>query len=341
MSRFAVIMAGGSGTRFWPKSTRKTPKQFLPLTSKRSLLWEASHRLDGLVPTPKRWVVCTQDVAGLVKKQLKSSPLLIEPQGRNTMAAVCWAAWVINGKDRQSSVVVLPADAHIGNEVAYKKALGEAFKRAEEKGRIVCLGIPPTFPATGYGYIENKSDNPKFVEKPSEERALELMKSGYLWNAGIFVFKTSVFINEVRVLAPHFAHEFDQIMVNAKKLTSIYRHLTKIPVDKAIMEKTALGSVISCGFGWNDVGSWKALHEVTGNNTTEGLVRTKRGYEAIDCSDLFIDVTDGKFVGLVGVKDLVVVETKDALLICHKDRTQEIKDLVEKIRVRPKLRDLL
>ena len=342
MNRYALLMAGGSGTRFWPKSTQKIPKQFLALTSDKSLLWSASNRLTGIVSPPKRWVVCTKEVGALVKKQIKGGPVLCEPEGRNTMAAVCWGAWAIYSKDPQSSIVVLPADAHIGDEKIYKEALQTAFELAETENRIVCLGIKPTFAATGYGYIENKSENPKFIEKPDQHKANELVASGdFLWNAGIFVFKTKIFIDEVRNLAPEFAEKFDQIIKSPAKLNSIYKNLPKTPVDKAVMEKTSLGAVVPCDCGWNDVGSWQALHEVVGNNSSEGLIKSKKGFVSIDCKDIMVDVTDNKFVGLVGVNDLVVVETKNALLICHKDRTQEVKDLVDQIRNRPKLKGIL
>jgi mannose-1-phosphate guanylyltransferase/mannose-6-phosphate isomerase len=337
-------MAGGSGTRFWPRSTSKLPKQFLALTDKASMIQLTARRLEGVIEPKKRIVVATKDQAPLIRKQLGKIKILGEPEGRNTMAAVCWSAWEIHKQDPDASVVVLPADAHIGDVNAYKAALKAAFYTAERQDRIVCLGIKPTHPATGYGYI--KSGEPiggesfsiaQFVEKPTPALAQEFVSSGqYLWNAGIFVFKAATFVSEARRLAPEFATQFDAIVQAPKKLAAIYRKLPKEPVDKALMEKTDKGAVNPGDFGWNDVGSWSALAEVLGHNTSAGRITAKGGYASVGSENIYAELAGDKFLGLVGVKDLVIVETANALLVCHKDKVQDIKNLVDVMKTHPK-----
>lgn len=344
MSRYAVIMAGGSGTRFWPRSTAKYPKQFLALTSKKTMIQLTASRLDGLVPAKNRLVVCTKDHTALVKKQVKGARILAEPEGRNTMAAVCWSAWEGFARDKEAILAVLPADAHIADVPAFKRALAAAFETAEKQGRIVCLGIKPTFAATGYGYIQagsplttEASTIGRFIEKPTQEKAREFLREGnYLWNAGIFVFKAQTFIEETRTHAPEFARAFDALIKAPAKLKTIYKNLPKAPVDKALMEKTSAGAVIPGDFGWNDVGSWEALADVLGPNANAGHIQATGGFATVDSSRVFASLKSGKFLGLVGVQDLVIVETEQALLVCHKDKVQDIKLLVEEAKKSPK-----
>ena len=209
MKKFAVIMAGGSGTRFWPKSSRKNPKQLLALTGKDSLLQQTNRRLKPLITRDETVIVGTEELRPLISKQLPSVTQISEPYGRNTMAAVCLAVWTLAKKYPQALAAVLPADAFVKDEKAYRQRLNEAFVLADQ-GKIVCLGIHPTYPATGYGYI--KAGNPlnrngvsgarafdidRFIEKPTLPIAQEMIASqDHFWNAGIFVFKISAFIEE-------------------------------------------------------------------------------------------------------------------------------------------------
>jgi mannose-1-phosphate guanylyltransferase len=340
-------MAGGSGTRFWPKSSKKNPKQLLALTGPRSLLQMTTDRLKTLAPIQNTLVVATKLLSKAIKKQLPGVRVLAEPEGRNTMAAVCLSAWEVARLNPDASIAVLPADAHIENVKLYQLALHQAFEVCESDNRIVCLGIKPTFAATGYGYIEAAQTSlshgaytiARFIEKPNTVKAEEFFKSGqYLWNAGIFVFKASVFINEVRNHAPEFAKQFDLMMKSKKTFNSLYKKLPKQPVDIALMEKTSLGAVIAGDFGWNDLGSWPALEEVLKSTSAAGLVQAPAGHLSIDSRGLIADITSKKLVAFIGVENLIVVETENALLICAKDRAQDIKKIVEQIDEDKKLR---
>jgi len=344
-------MAGGSGTRFWPKSSKNNPKQFLPLTNSKSMIKNTFDRLNGVVGKKQRWVVCTENQKRQTKKELGSqTTVLAEPEGRNTMAAVCLSAWTVSKKDPDGVIAILPADHHIADIPGFKSDLLKAYSLAESSGRIVCLGIKPTFPSTGYGYIEaGENLGPSedgsfkikaFIEKPPLEQAKDLFeKSQFMWNAGIFVFSVSTFIAEVRSHAPEFASSFDKIKKDPKKLKSIYKKLSKLPVDVALMEKTEKGAVIRGDFGWNDVGSWATLEEVMAENSPAGVIKAKGGHVSLNSSGMIVDVTDDKFIGLVGVKDLIVVETKNSILICHKDKAQDIKNLVGEINKNKKWRN--
>jgi len=339
-------MAGGSGTRFWPKSSSKIPKQLLSLTHKRSQIQLTFDRLESVVSKPNRWVIATKSLKSAIKKQLSGVKILAEPEGRNTMAAACWSAWTVAQKEPDGLVAVLPADAHIGDVGNYQATLEEAFLIAQRELRIVCLGIKPTFPATCYGYIQSGNSlqmgNGKtiahFIEKPSKERAHEFFQSGsYSWNAGIFIFRADVFQEEVRIHAPDFAAFFDKNIKTEKKIISGYKKLPSTSVDVGLMEKTNKGAVVTGDFGWNDLGSWPALGEVLKPNSPAGIVNAPAGHISLNSKNVIVDVTEKKFVGLIGVENLIVVETSGALLICHQDHAQEIKNLVSEIRKNKKI----
>ncbi len=348
ISRAAVIMAGGSGTRFWPKSSQKLPKQFLSLVDKKSMIQLTRDRLMGVVQKKNISVVSPQSLNSLIKKHLGSTTKIIhEPEARNTMAAVCLAAWSF--KNQETVLAVLPADAHIEDEKNYRSALSRCFDFASTNEVIVCLGITPTFSATAYGYIKvgaalkqsiYKID--KFMEKPSQQKAEELFRSGkYLWNAGIFVFKISTFKEQVRLHAPDYFRAFEKAKGQKAKLAKMFKSLPKEPLDTALMEKTQNGALIPGDFGWNDVGSWPALSEVLPSNDQAGLIKTQGEHVAIDSTGIIADMSSKKFLGLVGVHNLIIVETDDALLICSKDSAQEIKTLVAELQKNKNLKKLV
>lgn len=349
MKKYAVIMAGGSGTRFWPRSSQKNPKQFLKLTSNKSMIQETYNRLAGVVPPKNRWVICTKAHKAAVKKHLGNTKVLAEPSGRNTMAAACWTAWEIASQDPEACVVLLPADAYIKDPKQYQKVLSESFEVAHNNNSIVCIGIPPTYPATAYGYIETTEKLDKtlpisrFVEKPNEEKAKEFFDSGrFAWNAGIFVFKAGVFVNEVQEHAPEFFEAFSKAYFKKpKSWERFYNKLPSQPVDVALMEKTNLGAVVPGVFGWNDVGSWPALTEVLGDNFAGGQSIGPAEVLSLESEGNMLDLPSKKFIGLIGVKDLIVVETKDSLLVCHKDKAQDIKKIISHLGSKKKLKAYL
>ncbi len=345
MKKYAVIMAGGSGTRFWPKSSRKKPKQLLSLTGRESQLQLTWNRLNSVVEKSKRMVVCTELLKGAILKHVKGAWILAEPMGRNTMAAVCWSAWAIAEKDPQALVAVLPADAFIAHVPEFKKALNIAFDIAENEKRIVCLGITPTGPATAYGYIQRGlplrnvgHEIREFVEKPDDAKAQRLFESKeFLWNAGIFVFGVNTFIDEVRQLAPEFATFFDKNIKSLKKLKTGYKNLPSIAIDVALMEKTNRGALVAGDFGWNDLGSWPALQEVIPPNSEGGIIKAPGGFITVGSKNIIADISSKKFLGLIGVEDLIVVETETAILVCNHKNAQDIKTLVSLIEKNKKL----
>ncbi|MBK9292901.1 MAG: hypothetical protein IPM57_00385 [Oligoflexia bacterium] len=369
--KHVVIMAGGSGTRFWPKSTSLKPKQFLNLFGKRSMIQMTFDRVKSLVTKKNISVVCSPGLSGLVKKHLPGVGLILEPEARNTMAAVCLSAWHCYRKDPEAVVCVLPSDAYISDVSGFQKVLESCFDFSMKNDFICCIGIKPTYAATGYGYIEagelcsGSGDGKsavtsteassrfysikRFVEKPESVKAGEYVASGkYSWNAGIFVFKASTFINEVRTHAPEFFAAFEgeksntevkksKIKSQLKKIKSatefkkVFKALPKVAVDVALMEKTKLGAVVPGDFGWNDVGSWPALEEVLPSNSEAGLVLGADSL-SVGSSGVIASLDSKKFLALVGVKDLIIVESGDSILVCSKKSAQEIKTVVDSLK---------
>jgi mannose-1-phosphate guanylyltransferase len=344
VKKYAVIMAGGSGTRFWPKSSKKNPKQLLALTGKESQLQLTWQRLNGLVGKSQRLIVCTEVLKKPTLKHVKGAWILAEPEGRNTMAAVCWSAWAIAQKTSDALVSVLPADAFISDVKGFKKCLDIAYSVANSENRIVCLGIKPTFAATAYGYIQQGQglslghEIKQFVEKPNNQKARELFASSdYSWNAGIFVFKVNVFMDEVRKHAPDFAAFFDKNIKSESKIKAGYKTLPSVAIDVALMEKTSRGAIIAGDFGWNDLGSWPAIAEVVPPNCEAGVVTAPGGFLAVNSKNIVADLSSQRFLGLVGVENLIIVETENAILVCHQDQAQEIKTLVGRLQKNKKL----
>jgi mannose-1-phosphate guanylyltransferase len=336
-------MAGGSGTRFWPKSSKSKPKQLLALTGQKSQLQLTCSRLQGVVGKSNQLIVCTEALKKPTLKQIPGAWVLGEPEGRNTMAAVCWSAWTIFEEDPTALVAVLPADAFIADVPAFKKALEEGYRVAREEKRIVCLGIKPTFPATAYGYIQKGSalktagfEIKRFIEKPDLNNARDLFASQeFLWNAGIFIFSIETFLSEVRSHAPEFAAFFDSRSEN--KIKKDYKKLPSIAIDVALMEKTSRGALISGDFGWNDLGSWPALAEVLPSNSEAGVIKAPGGFLSLGSKKIIADMNSKKFLALIGVENLIIVETENALMVCHGDHAQDIKTLVQQMQKNKKL----
>lgn len=336
---FAFVMAGGSGERFWPMSRQATPKHLLRLLDEETLLEKTIRRLEGLVPLDHVFVLTnhlqaqsTQDAVPF----LPSGNIIAEPAKRDTAPACALATTIANAMDPGATCVVLPADAVIHDASAFRACLAEALDAAEG-GPIVTLGIPPTFAATGYGYLETGASLQsgssalalkRFVEKPDLETAGEYVKSGtYLWNAGIFVWKVGTFLAEAERQSPQLA-SFIRALKRIEDLPALleagFAKLPKISVDYAIMENAREVATVPARFDWDDVGAWTALPahlpaDANGNST--------RGAVAAHDSRGNIAVATGRLVALCGVENLVVVETPDAVLVCHRDSVQEVKAL--------------
>jgi mannose-1-phosphate guanylyltransferase len=361
----AVILAGGRGTRFWPRSRTRTPKQLLNIVGEDTMLEQTVARLSSLIPPDRIWTVTNAEQAVAVKKQVPSAArkrVLTEPIGRNTAAAIALAALHVRHAAKGDALMaVLPADHFIAQPDKYRKIVSAALDLAREPGRMIVLGIPPTRPDTGFGYIERFGDalGPsgcpafavrRFTEKPALDLAKQYVASGnFQWNAGMFFWRVSTFLDNLKMFLPKTCEALESLAESIgkktyeRRLRAIYAKLENISVDYAILENATRqeGSprvfVIPADVGWSDIGSWAAVYELLANQSGD-TVLAGPGL-ALDASGNFL-YSPTKFVAAIGIRDLIVVETPDALLIVPRDRAQEVAKIVKSLEER-KLNKLL
>jgi mannose-1-phosphate guanylyltransferase len=345
----AVILAGGSGTRFWPASRRHTPKQLLPLAGRADepLIAATVRRIAPLIAPDRVWISTGTRLVEATVAALPSVPrshFIAEPVARNTAPCIGWASATIARGDPDAIIAVLPADHFIGSEPAFRDALGTAIRAAED-GWIATIGIVPTRPETGYGYIEvgdPVTDGvravSRFVEKPTRERAEAFVADGrYLWNGGMFFFRASVMRDAIAEHVPALAAGLAAIDAAAARgdeattLAQVFPTLPSISIDHAVMEKAKRVAVIPGDFGWNDVGSWQTTWEMSDKDATGNAV--PQGSIVVDAANNLVrDLTKGaprKRWALLGVSDLVIVETDDAVLVVPRDRAQDVRAIVD------------
>lgn len=349
MDLYPVIMAGGKGTRFWPLSRRSKPKQFLPIVSEKTMVEETVSRLLPEIPLANIHTIANQEQALVIKELIPDLPeenLLTEPQGKNTAPSLILASAAIYLKNRDSVVAALPADHLIQDEPLFLKKLSAASRAAARGSPLVTFGIPPTFPATGYGYIQFSRDRSvnidgeaffevqAFKEKPGYESARAFCEAGdYAWNSGMFVWRTSVFAQKLEQHAPEMFVFWTQILEALRendqdRIGDLFDEIPSISIDYALMEK-AQGVLMARGdFGWSDVGVWSALADIWPRDKAGNAVRGKT--MVLDSEGCLV-YNPKKLTALVGVKDLIVVDTPEALLICRKDQDQRVKDIVAEI----------
>ncbi|HOC42793.1 MAG TPA: mannose-1-phosphate guanylyltransferase [Thermoanaerobaculales bacterium] len=345
----AVIMAGGSGTRFWPVSRRDRPKQFLSLVDGRSLLRITFERIQPLVPPDRIWVVTTGATAELTRRDLAELPadhVLSEPVGRDTAACAGLAAVAVRHHDPDAVCVVLPADHVIRDASRFRRAMAAGSAHVEREGGLLTFGVRPTRPETGFGYLRIGAEHgtagewsvhslAEFVEKPDLDTARRyLAEGGYLWNSGMFVWPAAELLDEIRRQLPRLAEGLERIAGEwatpraASIIAEVYPTLPRISIDYGVMEGARRRWTIPVAFPWSDVGAWPALGELldadADGNATRGRV------VALDCRDTVI-VGDGTLVAASGVRDLVVVATADAVLVVPAAEAQRVKDLVAAI----------
>jgi mannose-1-phosphate guanylyltransferase len=340
---YLVIMAGGSGTRFWPKSTSRRPKQLLSFApGAPTLLRQTLDRFDGIVPGGEghRMIVTTRGLSEACGIEARGVKILAEPAGRNTAPCVYWAAREIAAKDPRGVMLVMPADHYIARPENFSATLKQAVEWAQNHDDLVTLGITPTRPETGYGYLRigasqggacRKVD--AFVEKPNLERAKEFVATGdYLWNGGMFVWRAEVILRAFDELMPEMKREWEACK---GKVEDAYPRLTATSIDYGIMEKArnVVGFALDCG--WDDLGSWttvEAMADVLGARV-EGGACIGGEVLAVDSGGTIVDAP-GKLVALLGVKDLIVVESGDVILVADKSRAQDIKLMVDAVKKR-------
>lgn len=354
----AVILAGGRGTRFWPRSRIRTPKQLLNIVGDRTMLQQTVARLAPAFPPARVWVVTNAEQAAAVRRQLpavSSSRILAEPVGRNTAAAIGLAAVHLA---RQSSkgegdalMAVLPADHYIAQPARHLRLVRAALHAAARPDNLVVLGIPPTRPETGYGYIERGKQTTtrlagcavypvrRFTEKPALPRARKYVISGkYFWNAGMFFWRVSTFLSNLKKFLPR-THNALQRLADSigtprygRTLRRIYPQLENISVDYAIMEPATRELrephvfVLPAAVGWSDIGSWASVYELLARRARENVSAGR--LVALEAKGNFF-WSPNKFIAAIGIRDLVVVETRDALLLCPRDRAQDVAKIVK------------
>jgi len=343
-----VILSGGTGTRLWPLSRAQLPKQFLPLVSDATMLQETWQRLAGLPGVTAPMVVCNEDHRFLAAEQLREAGaqgarVMLEPVGRNTAPAIAAAAFELAAANPGAILLVLPADHLIADRAAFHAAVQAAVTLAAA-GKLVTFGIPPDQPAVGFGYIERGAALPqggyavkRFVEKPKREAAEGfLAQGGFYWNSGMFVFRAAVYLEELKRHRPDI-HAASQAAWQAARRDEDFCRLGKEQfiacpsdsIDYAVMEKTTHAAVIEAAIGWNDIGSWEALWSTSAQDGNGNVTRGDVEMESVTGSYIR---AEERLVAAVGVRDLVIIETADAVLVAHKDHAQDVKLTVDSLK---------
>jgi mannose-1-phosphate guanylyltransferase len=358
----AVILAGGRGTRFWPRSRKRTPKQLLNIFGTGTMLQQTAARLAPIFDAAHTWVVTNEEQSAEVRRQLPRVPrgqILAEPVGRNTAAAIALAAIHLKQRHGDALMAVLPSDQYIAQPRRYRAIVRSALRVAARPGHIGVLGIPPTRPDTGFGYIERGTSAGgnsifavrRFTEKPELALANKYLASGrYDWNAGMFFWRVSTYMEYLRLHLPKTHSALEKLAATigtsayGGALRRIYPQLENISVDYAILEPCTRGGGASCVFvlpakvGWSDIGSWEAVWELMAGGRKEENVMIGASF-LLNSSGNFL-WSPKKFVAAIGVKDLIVVETDDALLICPRESAQDVSKVVKWLESQ-KRRDLL
>ena len=353
MTVYSVLMAGGVGTRFWPRSREASPKQVLNITGENTMIQDTFRRLQNLTDPQNVYIVTNDVQKKLIHQQLpelNDKNFVIEPFGRNTAPCIGLAAIQIASQDPDGVMIVLPADHVIQNVNEFEQVMQLAIKFADEHNALVTMGITPNEPATGYGYIQGGSvvfdaghhkvlKVRTFAEKPNLETATRFLESGdFFWNSGMFVWKARTILEEFERYMPEM-FELLQTIESAidtprynEVLQDVYEQMENISIDVGIMQQSERVFVIPADMGWNDVGSWETVYEISEKNPQRnaGMFKSLININATGCYAYSPD----KVVALVGVEDLIVVDTGDALLVCHKDAAQDVKKVVDELKKR-------
>ncbi len=348
MELYVCIMAGGVGSRFWPRSKQKRPKQLLQIFGKNSMIKDTVKRLDGLVSNEKIFVITNKIQKQQIIEELPFIPaenIIAEPFGKNTAACIGLASVIIEKLNKEAVVLTLPADHLINDKEEFQRILLEAAEFAYNQQGLLTIGIKPTRPETGYGYIqieESTLDNDihkvlTFAEKPNVATAQRFIEAGdFLWNSGMFIWRVDTILNEFQFLMPELysglqelskvigTEDYDEV------LPQIYGKLKSISIDYGIMEKSPNVFLIKAAFDWNDVGSWEAVYELS----------EKDNFSNAKVGEVYLESTTGsyvynpnKFTAVVGMKDIIVIETDDALLICNRKNAQDVKNVVDYLKM--------
>lgn len=348
-----VIMAGGSGTRFWPKSTKKHPKQFLNLFGDQTMLQTTADRVKELIPAERLWVITNDRYVDLVKKQLPEVPqknIIGEAVAKNTAPCVALAAALIQEEDPNAILAVLPADHLVRHPEEFHQVLEAANAKAREGSNLVTIGIEPNRPETGYGYIEFDAEQSgiheekeirkvnQFREKPDLKTAQQFISSGnFLWNSGMFVWSSETILGEFEKHLPEISEQIDALApaIGSKKqkeaIDQFYYACPSISIDYGIMEQSDSVYVALGSFGWSDVGSWNAVYNLR-EKDEKGNVIEAENISLTQSKNNLVQSNSNKMIALVGVEGLAVVETDRAILVCNLDEAQGVKQIVNQLK---------
>ncbi len=343
MANHLVIMAGGIGSRFWPLSTPECPKQFLDITGcGRSMLQMTVDRFKGIIEREQIWVVTAKKYQHFVEEQvvgIRPSHILLEPCMRNTAPCIAYASWKIHQEDEDANIVVAPSDHLVLDTDAFQQVIRRGLEFVKEGSRILTLGMKPTRPETGYGYIEQGEEMEKdifrlqsFREKPDLPTAVKyLRQGGFTWNSGIFLWNVNTIISELRWYVPQIASVMDCMQQafftheEQSLVDKLFPTCEKISIDYAVMENTSNAYVLPSEFGWSDLGTWGSLYSLTEHDELNNAV-IGDNVKLIDAEGCIVQVPDGKQVVIQGIHDCIVAERDNTLLICKLDSEQKIKD---------------
>lgn len=347
MEIYAVIMAGGVGSRFWPRSKVKQPKQLLNIFGDSTMIESTIHRLDGIVPKENVIIITNEAQQEAVMETLVDIPkenVIAEPFGKNTAPCIGLASVLIESKKEDAVMITLPADHLIHDVELFQKTLQKAIDFAYESKGLVTLGITPTRPETGYGYIQVSNQTADgqiykvntFAEKPNYATAKRFLESGdFYWNSGMFIWRVDAIRKELKKLMPELDEGLNELKPAIEsenfdeKLVEVYGKLKSISIDYGVMEKSKNVYLIKGDFDWNDVGSWEAVYELSkkdkDDNALEGDVYAYNSYGSYVYSP-------DKFTAVVGLENVIVINTKDGLLVCHRDHAQDVKQVVEHLK---------
>ncbi len=338
----ALILAGGSGTRFWPLSRARRPKQLLALEGEASLLRTTVDRLAPLVPPEAVWVCTTRALADAIRADLPEVPaaqILAEPCGRNTAPAIGWSLTRMPPEKRRGVIAVLPADHRFGDTAGFRAVLDAAGRAAERDNRVMALGVTPRWAESGYGYLElgdrlagaeGLRAVARFTEKPDAATARTYVEGGnHLWNAGIFVFRGTMVLEHLGRFEPAIARGLETLTAEPERVAEIYPELPSISIDYAVMERLDDIATLPLDCGWSDLGSWEALTEILPADADGN--RRRGDVMALDARDNLLYADHGT-VAVVGVEGLVVVRTGDSVLVVPRERSQDVRRIVGRLR---------
>jgi mannose-1-phosphate guanylyltransferase len=345
-------MAGGFGTRFWPESTQKKPKQFLSLFGQQTMLQRTVNRIQSLIPPKQTWIITNQRYVSLAQEQLPEVPeenIIGEPVAKDTAPCVAAASTLIHRQDPDATMVVLPADHLINDAEEFLSILQAGAEKARRSDSLITIGIKPTRPETGYGYIEFDEDSSEsvdnyqlkrvnqFREKPDIATAKQFISAGrFLWNSGMFIWTVPTIRDVFQRYLPEIANAAAGLQMARKEnqeeaLELFYQSSPSISIDYGIMEKARQVFVIPGDFGWSDVGSWRALYELSDKDENKNVLQKKRTVTESSSGNI-VRGTGNKMIALAGVENLAVVETEDAILVCDLEQTQSVKQIVKKLK---------